>query len=74
MKRAKTQIGDPETLALVERLAKILMAEPDGVRRQQAIEILMAGHCSRMASPREATIVLDAMAKHAMQIMGDLLW
>lgn len=66
----KAVIGDAPTLKLVERILAILDREADGVRRQQVIEILLAGHCIRMGSQYEATLVLDGMSKHAMQMIA----
>jgi hypothetical protein len=59
-----------EALALADRMLDILKDATDVVQRQQAVEILMAGHALRIVGPREPIIVIDGMAKHAKQLVG----
>lgn len=65
-----TRIIGMEHAPLLERLSEVLDSEPDPVRKQIAIELLMAQHAMRMGSAVNARFVIDSMCKHARQMMG----
>jgi len=62
----KIKIGI-EHLPLLEKLQAVLKTEPDPVKQQIGIELLMAQHAGR--AQNGANTVLDAMRKHAGQMV-----
>jgi hypothetical protein len=66
-----TRIIGLEHAPLLERLSEVLDSEPDVVRKQIAIELLLAQHAMRMGSIASANVVIDGMCKHARQMMEE---
>jgi hypothetical protein len=62
---AAVELANSMTRLLLEHI-------DDPVRQQQAIEIVMAAHASRMDTPVKANFVVDSMAKHARQLLAIL--
>lgn len=60
---------DIDHLPLLTALQEVLMHEPDPVRQQQAIELLMVSHAQRAGNSADGCFIIDAMAKHAKQIV-----
>lgn len=60
-----------DDLLLQKRLREILIAEPDPVKIQIQIELLMVAHAENMGNRAEAEFVIDSMAKHAKQLLHD---
>lgn len=58
-----------EAVVLADGMLEILALATTAVMRQQAIEVMMAGHALRMKGPREHAMTIDGMAKHAKQIV-----
>jgi hypothetical protein len=59
-----------EIAPLLLWLQDALTSEPDPVRQQQCIEMLMAGHAMRMSNQAEGRFVIDSMSKHAKQLLA----
>lgn len=66
-----TKIIGVDHAPLLERLVKVLDSEPDPVRKQIAIELLMTQHASKMGDAVVAHFVIDSMCKHAKQLMKE---
>ena len=63
---------DVDLLPLVEELFAMLITEPDPVRQQQTLELLLVKQALRMGDIRSAHIVADGIHKHVKQLIGEL--
>lgn len=62
---------DVDLLPLVEELFDTLIeGEPDPVRQQQTLELLLLKQAMRMRSTQGAHIVIDGICKHVKQLIG----
>ena len=60
-----------EHLPLLNTLVYALEREPDPVRQQIAIELLVARHATRVSSQAaDRKFVIDSMRKHILQMLG----
>jgi len=63
---------DVDLLPLVEELFAVLLTEPNAVRQQQTLELLLVKQAMRMGDIRSAHIVVDGIHKHVKQLIGEL--
>lgn len=59
-----------DLMPLVEALTAVLEGEPNVVRQQQALELLIVQRALRMGNKRHARVVVDGVHKHARQILA----
>ena len=63
--------ANPEdVLPLVKKLCAVLITEPDPVKQQMAIELLVVYHAIRMKKLEDSLFVIDNMHKHVRQFLG----
>jgi hypothetical protein len=60
---------DVDLLPLVEAMFELLKTEPDVVKQQQTLELLVFKQAMRMGNTKHARIVIDGIHKHVMQII-----
>jgi hypothetical protein len=55
---------------LVNKLAAVLMHEPNSVRQQQTLELLVMQQCLRMGSRQSSLTVAEGIHKHVKQLIN----
>jgi phosphatidylethanolamine-binding protein (PEBP) family uncharacterized protein len=58
---------DIDLVPLVDKMFALLLSEPDAVRQQQVLELLIVKNAFRMGHPH---IVADGIHKHVKQIIA----
>ena len=60
---------DVDLLPLVEKLFDLLLTEPNVIRQQQTLELLLVKQAMRIGNAQHANIVIDGIHKHAKQLL-----
>ena len=63
---------DIDLVPLLDELFDVLMREPNPVRQQQTLELLIVKQAMRMGSTKDALIVADGIHKHVTQLIKQL--
>jgi len=63
---------DVDLMPLVEKMFALLLTEPNVIRQQQTLELLLVKQALRIGSAAQANIVVDGVYKHAKQLLQQM--